>query len=81
VTTLYYLVEKHKGFERAREAVARLLEMFEILPVNRQVLELALQRIAYGGDEPRRLGDATGTGSECTRERALYNRTEGDTPR
>ena len=41
VTTLYYLVEKHKGSERAREAVARLLEMFEIRPVNRQVFDLA----------------------------------------
>jgi hypothetical protein len=43
VTTIHYLAAKVVGARRARAEVARLLSLFEIAPVNRGVLEGALQ--------------------------------------
>lgn len=42
LTTVYYLVTKVAGANRAREEVKKLLTLFEIAPVNRAVLEAAL---------------------------------------
>lgn len=42
VTTIHYLVSKAKGRAHAKEAVRGLLDLCEIAPVNRAVLEKAL---------------------------------------
>jgi predicted nucleic acid-binding protein len=42
VTTVYYLVSKAVGAARARDEMAKLLKIFDVAPVNRQVLESAL---------------------------------------
>lgn len=43
VTTIYYLAAKVAGAKRARTEVQKLLSLFEIAPVNRAILESALQ--------------------------------------
>ncbi len=43
VTTVDYLLNQSVPREEAREALHRLLELFEISPVNRPVIEEALQ--------------------------------------
>ena len=42
VTTLYYLMEKHKTKTFARHKIGLLLELFEIAPITRAVLEEAM---------------------------------------
>lgn len=42
VTTIFYLAAKAKGVSSAREHIRCLLELFEIAPVDRSVLESAL---------------------------------------
>lgn len=42
ITTLFYLASKSIGAERAREEIRKLLTLFEIAPVNRFVIESAL---------------------------------------
>ena len=42
VTTLYYLIRKAAGGRAAHRDIRRLLRLFEIAPINRQVLEGAL---------------------------------------
>lgn len=42
ITTVYYLTAKAVGAARARKELGKLLTIFEIAPVNRQVLESAL---------------------------------------
>ncbi|MFA7348160.1 MAG: PIN domain-containing protein [Desulfurivibrionaceae bacterium] len=42
ITTVYYLAAKAVGATRARKELGKLLTIFEIAPVNRQVLESAL---------------------------------------
>jgi predicted nucleic acid-binding protein len=42
VTTVYYLASKTLGAPRAREEIRKLLNLFEVAPVNRHVLESAL---------------------------------------
>lgn len=42
ITTIYYLMAKAIGQERADTEIRKLLTMFEVAPVNRAVLELAL---------------------------------------
>ncbi len=42
VTTVFYLASKVVGPGKAEEEVRKLLSLFEIAPVNRQVLESAL---------------------------------------
>lgn len=42
ITTVYYLAAKAVGAVRARKELGKLLTIFEIAPVNRQVLESAL---------------------------------------
>lgn len=41
-TTIFYLARKQLGTDAAREAAANLLRLFEICPVDRNVLETAL---------------------------------------
>lgn len=42
ITTVYYLAAKAVGAARTRKELGKLLTIFEIAPVNRQVLESAL---------------------------------------
>lgn len=42
ITTVYYLASKSVGATRAREEIRKLLNLFEVAPVNRHVLESAL---------------------------------------
>lgn len=42
VTTVYYLAAKVIGAPRAQEEIKKLLTLFEVAPVNRQLLESAL---------------------------------------
>lgn len=42
ITTVYYLAFKTVGAPRAREEIRNLLNLFEVAPVNRHVLESAL---------------------------------------
>jgi predicted nucleic acid-binding protein len=42
ITTIYYLVAKEVGAPRAQEEIKKLLKLFQVAPVNRQVLESAL---------------------------------------
>lgn len=43
VTTLHYLARKTVGTERAQKEIKKLLNLFEVAPVNRSVLEGALK--------------------------------------
>lgn len=43
VTTIYYLAARGVGQRQARQEVAKLLTLFGVAPVNRQVLDAALQ--------------------------------------
>jgi len=43
ITTIYYLLQKNLGKEIAVEKIEILLSMFEIIPVNRIILERALR--------------------------------------
>ena len=43
VTTIYYLTAKALGEPRARREMGQLLTLFDVAPVNRRVLDLALQ--------------------------------------
>jgi predicted nucleic acid-binding protein len=42
ITTVYYLAAKTVGAPRAQEEIKKLLNLFEVAPVNRHVLESAL---------------------------------------
>lgn len=42
LTTVYYIVSKALGSETAKEAIKKLLAIFEVAPVNRAVIEKAL---------------------------------------
>jgi predicted nucleic acid-binding protein len=42
ITTIYYLASKTIGAKRAQTEVKKLLNLFEVAPVNRAVLESAL---------------------------------------
>ncbi len=42
ITTVYYLTAKAVGSPRAQKEIKKLLSLFEVTPVNRQVLESAL---------------------------------------
>ncbi len=43
ITTIYYLLQKSLGNKKAAEKVGILLSIFEIIPVNRIILESALK--------------------------------------
>lgn len=43
LTTVYYLTAKVLGAKGARQAIEKLLAMFEVAPVNRPVIETALK--------------------------------------
>lgn len=47
ITTIYYLTSKHLGAARAQEEIKKLLNLFEIAPVNRAVLAAALTTDFY----------------------------------
>ena len=42
ITTVFYLAAKTVGTPRAQEEIRKLLQLFEVAPVNRHVLESAL---------------------------------------
>jgi predicted nucleic acid-binding protein len=42
ITTVYYLASKAVGAARAQEEIRKILNLFEVAPVNRYVLEAAL---------------------------------------
>lgn len=42
ITTVFYLASKTVGAARAQEEIRKLLSLFEVAPVNRHVLESAL---------------------------------------
>jgi hypothetical protein len=42
ITAVHYLAAKAVGAARAQEEIGKLLRLFEVAPVNRQVLEAAL---------------------------------------
>ena len=42
ITTVYYLASKSIGAPRARQEIKKLLNIFEVAPVNRHVVESAL---------------------------------------
>jgi predicted nucleic acid-binding protein len=42
ITTVYYLASKTVGAPRAQEEIKKLLNLFEVAPVNRHILESAL---------------------------------------
>jgi predicted nucleic acid-binding protein len=43
ITTLYYLASKTVGRKKAQKEIQKLLTLFEIAPVNRPVLQAAIQ--------------------------------------
>jgi len=43
ITTIFYLASKAVGMKKARTEIQKLLTLFEIAPVNRSVLQAALQ--------------------------------------
>ena len=43
ITTLYYLASKAVGRKKAQKEIQKLLTLFEIAPVNRPVLQAAIQ--------------------------------------
>jgi len=43
ITTIHYLTEKVIGVDRANKEMGKLLNLFEIAPINRSVLEGALK--------------------------------------
>jgi predicted nucleic acid-binding protein len=43
ITTVFYLTSKTIGAAKAREEIGKLLRIFEVAPVNRVVLESALE--------------------------------------
>lgn len=43
ITTVFYLAAKTVDAERAQEEIKKLLSLFEVAPVNRHVLESALE--------------------------------------
>ncbi|MHC4874095.1 MAG: type II toxin-antitoxin system VapC family toxin [Planctomycetota bacterium] len=43
VTTLYYLIQKVKDKKYARKHINLLLELFEIAPINRSILQEAIE--------------------------------------
>lgn len=43
ITTIFYLMSKVVGWEMAKESIRGLLTIFEIAPVNRNVLDAALK--------------------------------------
>ena len=43
ITTIYYLLQKNLGKKIAKEKVEVLLSIFEIIPINRIILESALK--------------------------------------
>ena len=43
ITTVFYLASKTVGVARARQEIKKLLSLFEVAPVNRHVLESALE--------------------------------------
>lgn len=43
ITTVFYLASKTVGTARAQEEIKKLLSLFEVAPVNRHVLESALE--------------------------------------
>ena len=43
ITTIYYLLQKNLGKKIAKEKVKILLSIFEIIPINRIILESALK--------------------------------------
>ena len=43
ITTIHYLATKVVGKEKARKELSKLLSLFEIAPVNRSVLEAAIE--------------------------------------
>ncbi len=43
ITTIFYLAEKKVGAAQARQEIGRLLTLFMVAPVDRMVLEQALQ--------------------------------------
>ena len=43
ITTVFYLASKTVGAARAHEEIKKLLSLFEVAPVNRHVLESALE--------------------------------------
>ena len=42
VTTIHYLISKHADKNRAEQGIALLLELFQVAPVTREVLEAAI---------------------------------------
>jgi predicted nucleic acid-binding protein len=50
LTTIYYLAAKTVGAKQAEEYVKQLLALFEVAPVTRDVLEVALQ-VGFGDFE------------------------------
>jgi hypothetical protein len=43
ITTIFYLASKAVGMKKARTEIQKLMTLFEIAPVNRSVLQAALQ--------------------------------------
>lgn len=43
LTTIFYLAQKAIGAVRAKEEIQKLLQLFQIAPVNRTVLDAAIQ--------------------------------------
>ena len=73
LTTVYYIVSKAMGPETAKEAIKKLLAIFEVAPVNRAVLEMAL------ASDFRDFEDAVLYASAChTGVDAIVTRSEGD---
>ena len=58
LTTVHYLATKVVGQKRSREEIRKLLRLFEVAPVNRAVLEAALEAEGFSDFEDAVLHEA-----------------------
>lgn len=73
-TTIYYIAAKSFGTKRAREEVRALLELFEVAPVDRLVLDSALD-VGFSDYEDAVIHEAAraiGADAIVTRDRADF---------
>ena len=74
LTTVHYLATKVVGSQRARREISKLLRLFEVAPVNRAVLEAALEAKGFRDFEDAVLHEA----ARQANADALVTRNESD---
>jgi len=78
LTTIHYLVQKHKGDAHARTEIGKLFSLFEIAPVQRNILEKALNSVVSSFEDAVIYQAAlyTGVDSIVTRNLKDFRRAE-----